>query len=311
MADNVQLPVTGTGTADVVAATDDVGGVHYPFTKLATGTLGATTPIPLPDALGAGGGLKVDGSGTALPVTANAGTDLNTSALATESGGNLAGAATSLAVIDDWDESDRAKVNTIAGQVGVQGGSGGVSALTQRVVLATDVGLPAGTAALGTVQGFLVTVATDITRPANTSIYAINDAYSDSTSAPTAGGFTFTNAARQSGGSGVILDAVFVTSADLATLLQAELMLFNQAVTAINDNAAFAVTAAEAKTLIAKIPFTMEDIGNSGWYHAQNLNIGFTCAGSANLRYLIRVKNAYTPGNAEVLTCTLKILQII
>lgn len=34
-------------------------------------------------------------------VTANAGTDLNTSALALESGGNLAGAATSLALIDD------------------------------------------------------------------------------------------------------------------------------------------------------------------------------------------------------------------
>lgn len=43
----------------------------------------------LPTALGAGGGLKVDGSGTALPVsgtvTANAGTNLNTSALALDS----------------------------------------------------------------------------------------------------------------------------------------------------------------------------------------------------------------------------------
>ncbi|MBA2704914.1 MAG: hypothetical protein H0U60_13815 [Blastocatellia bacterium] len=44
----------------------------------------------LPTALGAGGGLKVDGSGTALPVsgtlTVNAGTNLNTSALALEAG---------------------------------------------------------------------------------------------------------------------------------------------------------------------------------------------------------------------------------
>lgn len=44
----------------------------------------------LPTALGAGGGLKVDGSGTSLPVTASAGTNLNTSALALETGGNLA-----------------------------------------------------------------------------------------------------------------------------------------------------------------------------------------------------------------------------
>ena len=76
-------------------------------------------------------------------VTANAGTNLNTSLLALEAGGNLAGAATSLAIIDDWDETDRAKVNIIAGQVGAQGGSGVVTALTQRVVLATDVTLPA------------------------------------------------------------------------------------------------------------------------------------------------------------------------
>lgn len=48
----------------------------------------------LPAALGTGGGLKVDGSGTALPVsgtiTANAGSNLNTSLLALEAGGNLA-----------------------------------------------------------------------------------------------------------------------------------------------------------------------------------------------------------------------------
>lgn len=58
---------------------------------------------------------------------------------------------TSLSVIDDWDESDRAKVNPIVGSAGVQGGSGGVSASTQRVVLATDVALPTGTNAIGTV----------------------------------------------------------------------------------------------------------------------------------------------------------------
>lgn len=62
---------------------------------------------------------------------------------------HLSGTATSLAVLDDWDESDRAKVNPIAGQAGVQGGSGTVNALTQRVVLATDVALPAGTNAIG------------------------------------------------------------------------------------------------------------------------------------------------------------------
>lgn len=88
-------------------------------------------------------GLKVDlGTDNDVTVTgtvtANAGTNLNTSALALESGGNLAGAATSLAVIDDWDESDRAKVNIIAGQAGITAGAGAVGASTPRMTLASD-----------------------------------------------------------------------------------------------------------------------------------------------------------------------------
>lgn len=65
--------------------------------------------------------------------------------LALESGGNLAAIAASASVLDDWDETNRAAVNIIAGQVGVQGGSGTANALTQRVVLATDVALPPST----------------------------------------------------------------------------------------------------------------------------------------------------------------------
>jgi hypothetical protein len=83
--------------------------------------------------LGSNNDVTVTGS-----VTANAGTNLNTSALALESGGNLAGAATSLATIDDWDESDRAKVNLIVGQAGVAAGAGAVGATVQRVTLASD-----------------------------------------------------------------------------------------------------------------------------------------------------------------------------
>jgi hypothetical protein len=50
----------------------------------------------------------------------------------------LTTATTSLSIMDDWDESDRAKVNIIAGQVGVAAGAGAVSALTIRTVTATD-----------------------------------------------------------------------------------------------------------------------------------------------------------------------------
>jgi len=93
----------------------------------------------------AGGALKVDASASTQPVsgtvTANAGTNLNTSALALEAG-NLATIAGSIT-------SARQAVNVISGQTGVQGASGAVSASTQRVVLATDVALPAGTNGIG------------------------------------------------------------------------------------------------------------------------------------------------------------------
>ena len=65
--------------------------------------------------------------------------------------GTTVDVAVSLAVMETWDETARAKVNLIAGQAGVQGGSGEVSASTQRTVLATDVGLPAGSNTIGNV----------------------------------------------------------------------------------------------------------------------------------------------------------------
>lgn len=102
--------------------------------------------------LGSNNDVTVTGS-----VTANAGTNLNTSLLALESGGNLAGAATSLAVIDDWDESDRAKVNIVAGQAGVTAGAGAVAANTPRVTLASD---DPGVALLTTIDGDTGTIAT-------------------------------------------------------------------------------------------------------------------------------------------------------
>lgn len=82
---------------------------------------------------------------------------------ALETGGNLedvanstAVAAASLNVLDDWDESDRAKVNPIVGQTGLQGGAGASSANTVRVAIASD----ANTVAVAT-----VTTLTTVTNP--------------------------------------------------------------------------------------------------------------------------------------------------
>jgi hypothetical protein len=158
--------------------------------------------------------------------------------------------------------------------------------------------------------GFPVTVQTDVTRPADTTAYATGDAISNSTSAPTSGGFTLTGAARKSGGSGIITDMTIASSNDPATRLSGEIFLFDQAVTNINDNAAFAVSDAEIKTCVGVVPFSLFDAGNNGFAHITGLNILFTCVGSANLRFLVRTRNAYTPASAEEITVTAKILQI-
>lgn len=158
--------------------------------------------------------------------------------------------------------------------------------------------------------GFPVSVSTDITRPADTTAYAANDALSNSTSSPTSGGFTLSGICRKSGGSVLITDVIVTTSNDASTLLQGEIWIFNQSVTNINDNAAFAVSDSEIKTCVAKVPFALEDAGNNGFYHSQNLSILATASGSADLRFLVRVKNAYTPANAEVITVIVKGIQV-
>lgn len=86
MADNV---VANPGSGGATFATDDDTVAHHPYVKVEWGVDGTFTKVaagaaalPVQDG---GNSLTVDGS-----VTANAGTDLNTSLLALEAGGNLA-----------------------------------------------------------------------------------------------------------------------------------------------------------------------------------------------------------------------------
>lgn len=72
--------------------------------------------------------LLVDPSGVTSPVSA-ASLPLPSGA-ATEA--SLASAVTALQIIDNWDETSRAKVNPIVGQAGVAGGAGAVGATVQR-----------------------------------------------------------------------------------------------------------------------------------------------------------------------------------
>lgn len=71
---------------------------------------------------------------------------------------SAAAAAASLAVIDDWDESDRAKVNLIVGQAGIAAGAGAVAATVPRVTLASD---DPAVALLGTIDADTGTISTN------------------------------------------------------------------------------------------------------------------------------------------------------
>jgi len=99
-------------TSDTAAAVGGTGSVNAKLRRV-------TTQLDSIDS-------RVDGVESAL------------AGLAVESGGNLAAIAASASAIDDWDESDRAKVNPVVGQAGIAAGSGAVSANTTRAILATD-----------------------------------------------------------------------------------------------------------------------------------------------------------------------------
>lgn len=121
MADNVEV-TAGTGTS---IATDDVGGAHYQKVKLALGAdnavdtlldsgqqaMSACAPVVLAsdhtDVK-----VTLDGEAIAGTVTANAGSNLNTSLLALESGGNLAAAVSALSAIAGYLDTEVAAIVT-------------------------------------------------------------------------------------------------------------------------------------------------------------------------------------------------------
>ncbi len=171
--------------------------------------------------------------------------------------------------------------------------------------------LAAGTNTIGGTFGFFATATTQFTRPNDTTTYAPGEAMANSDSAPTAGGFTLSNAARQSGGSGIITDMVIGLSTAAATPLQGEIWIFDTSVTAINDNATFTLSDSDRDKLVGIVPFaTVSGATNNASAWVSGLNLGFTAVGSADLRYLVKVLNAYVPAAQEVLTVRAKILQV-
>lgn len=158
------VAVTQSGTWDEVGINDSGNSITIDNAALSVVGGGTeATALRVTIASDSTGVLSVDDNGSSLTVDGTVAATQSGTWNITDVSGTVSlptGAATlaeqqtqtaSLSVLDDWDETNRAAVNTIAGQVGVQGGSGTVSALTQRVVLATDVALPTGSNLIGSI----------------------------------------------------------------------------------------------------------------------------------------------------------------
>jgi len=140
-----------------------------------------------------------------------------------------------------------------------------------------------------------------ITRPENTTAYAIGDAVSNSTSAAVAMSFKVGNSNHERA---VITKVQVISDVKAATLPMFNLWLFRETVVATNDNAALSVTDASVQTGPSVIAL------NTQWYTAINSIVEATNIqvpvilerADMNLYGLLQATNAYTPASAEVLT---------
>lgn len=138
MADNVAI-TEGAGTT---IAADEVGGVKFQRVKLAIGADGTAVDVS-PGTGGVDTGTlrvvlanndpAVSGIGATSDAAATAGSTGSLNAKLRLATTLLDAIKTAVEAMDDWDESDRAKVNLIAGQAGIAAGAGAISAATPRV----------------------------------------------------------------------------------------------------------------------------------------------------------------------------------
>lgn len=139
--------VTAVNTGAVVVSSSALpSGASTAAKQPALGTAGtASADVLTVQGIASMTALKVDGSAVTQPVSGTfwqATQPVSAASLPLPSGAaTLAeqqSQTTALQIMDDWDESDRAKVNIIVGQAGVTAGAGAVAANTPRVTHASD-----------------------------------------------------------------------------------------------------------------------------------------------------------------------------
>lgn len=149
-------------------------------------------------------------------------------------------------------------------------------------------------------------VSATVTRPADTNAYAANDVLSNSTSSPAI--LSFLGVASANGGKGQVTGGTMVI--DAASTPSIRLLLFDGAApTAINDNAAFAPSDADAAKCIGWLDFDTYQAGSGNTiYQDFTKLIQFECDGAVDDIYAIPVvQGAFTPASGSLYTFSLNI----
>jgi hypothetical protein len=227
-------------------------------------------------------------------VTANAGTNLNTSALALETGGNLASIKTNTAVT-------AAGASATSGSP-VQGMTGGVPLpvsgtffqTTQPVSLASLPGLGAGSAAIGSIIG-RTTMATATPVVTSNGAYAAGNEIGGLMTFPVGGA-----------GSGTLLSVRVTSRSVLTTALKAYIFTTNPSHSTWTDKSATAINAADIASLLAIVTLNAPDsgLGTVTLWNAGAIGEQFV---AANLYVVLVVVSAATLTSASVSDITVQV----
>ena len=138
-----------------------------------------------------------------------------------------------------------------------------------------------------------------MTRPANVTQYTAEDVV---------GELLEFDVAKVDGGGGWINNAMFVSDNPAAATGQFHAWIFTEAPTVAADNAAFAATDAELRTLVAILTLDMAEQTANGTAYQQSdpRATYFVCDPADSSLYVVIIDgNAYTPANGEVFDLTL------
>lgn len=170
------------------------------------------------------------------------------------------------------------------------------------------VAVGAGSSNIGRVGSNLI-VSVAITRPSNTTQYAVNDVMNNTTDTVP----LIFSVALANNGIGWVVSANAITSNGAAgTLPQFDILLFSSTFTIAADNAAFAPTYAQMQTLLGRIRFNQftnrGGIGSSPGSFETSFPFA-AAAGTTNIYGVILLQNTYTPASAETLQFTIGVEQ--